>query len=181
MLDAFMDRMKEPASGVSDRPATPSGGNFESFFEAEHGRLLRALFIVTGSAEEADELMQDAFVTVWERWDRVGGMNDPTGYLYRTAMNRFRSRLRSTRVAARHLVRAEPPPDLFEAVDDRDLVVRALAGLSERQRAALVLTDLLDFDSEEAARILGIKPSTVRALASQGRAALRRRAGEPDA
>src|SRR5215203_4782763 len=139
MLDAFMDRMKEPASGVSDRPATPSGGDFEAFFEAEHERLLRALFIVTGSAEEADELMQDAFVAVWERWDRVGGMDDPTGYLYRTAMNRFRSRLRSTRVAARRVVSADPPPDLFEAVDDRDLVVRALAGLSERQRAALVL------------------------------------------
>jgi DNA-directed RNA polymerase specialized sigma24 family protein len=74
-------------------------------FETEHERLLRALFIVTGSAEEADELMQDAFVAVWERWDRVGGMNDPTGYVYRAAMNRFRSRLRSTRGAARRVAR----------------------------------------------------------------------------
>jgi RNA polymerase sigma factor (sigma-70 family) len=173
MPDAFMDRMKEPASGVSDRPMTPSGGDFEAFFEAEHERLLRALFVVTGSAEEADELMQDAFVALWERWDRVGGMRDPTGYLYRTALNRFRSRLRAAKAAARRVIRADPRPDPFDAVDDRDLVVRALAGLSERQRAALVLTDLLDFDSEGAAQILGIKPSTVRALASQGRAALR--------
>jgi RNA polymerase sigma factor (sigma-70 family) len=158
----------------------PSGSHFEAFFEAEHERLLRALFIVTGSAEEADELMQDAFVAVWERWDRVGGMNDPTGYLYRTAMNRFRSRLRSTRAAARRVVRAGPPPDPFEAVDDRDMVLRALAGLSVRQRAALVLTDLLDFDSNQAARILGIKAATVRALASQGRAALRKTMEQAD-
>jgi RNA polymerase sigma factor (sigma-70 family) len=148
MPDAFMDRMKEPASGVSDRPMTPSGGDFEAFFEAEHERLLRALFVVTGSAEVADELMQDAFVALWERWDRVGGMRDPTGYLYRTALNRFRSRLRAPKAAARRVIRADPRPDPFDAVDDRDLVVRALAGLSERQRAALVLTDLLDFDSE---------------------------------
>jgi len=181
MPDAFMDRMKEPASGVSDPTMAPSGGEFEAFFEAEHGRLIRALFVVTGSAEEADELMQDAFVAVWERWDRVGDMHDPTGYLYRTAMNRFRSRLRAAKAAARSVIGADPRPDLFEAVDDRDLVVRALAGLSERQRAALVLTDLLDFDSEEAARILGIKPSTVRALASQGRAALRKTAEQADA
>lgn len=66
---------------AGNRPATPSAGDFEALFEAEHERLLRALFIVTGSAEEADELMQDAFVAVWERWDRVGSMNDPTGYL----------------------------------------------------------------------------------------------------
>src|SRR6266545_2213413 len=129
MTKAFMDRMKEPASGVSDPSVTSSGSDFEAFFEAEHERLLRALFVVTGSAEEADELMQDAFVAVWERWDRVGGMRDPTGYLYRTAMNRFRSRLRSARVAARRIVRADPRPDLFEAVDDRDLVVRALRPL----------------------------------------------------
>jgi len=175
-----MDRMKEPASGVSDPSVTPSGGEFEAFFEAEHERLLRALFVVTGSAEEADELMQDAFVAVWERWDRVGGMHDPTGYLYRTAMNRFRSRLRAAKAAVKRVVKADPRPDLFEAVDDRDLVVRALARLSVRQRAALVLTDLLDFDSEEAARILGIKAATVRALASQGRAALRKTAGLSD-
>jgi len=181
MTKAFMDRMKEPASGVSDPSVTSSGSDFEAFFEAEHERLLRALFVVTGSAEEADELMQDAFVAMWERWDRVGGMRDPTGYLYRTAMNRFRSRLRSARVAALRIVRADPRPDLFEAVDDRDLVVRALAGLSARQRAALVLTDLLDFDSAKAATILGVKPSTVRALASQGRAALRRSAEQSDA
>lgn len=175
-----MDRMKDLASGVSDLPTAPSGDAFEVFFEAEHERLLRALFVVTGSAEEADELMQDAFVAVWERWDRVGTIRDPTGYLYRTAMNRFRSRLRAAKTAARRAIGVDLRPDLFEAVDERDLVVRALAGLSERQRAALVLTDLLDFDSEEAARVLGVKPSTVRALASQGRAALRKAAEQPD-
>jgi len=107
-------------------------------------------------------------------------MRNPTGYLYRTAMNRFRSRLRAANAAARRVLRADPWPDLFEAVDDRDVVARALARLSERQRAALVLIDLLDFDSEGAARILGIKGATVRALASQGRAALRKAAEQLD-
>jgi DNA-directed RNA polymerase specialized sigma24 family protein len=119
---------------AGNRPATPSAGDFEALFEAEHERLFGALFIVAGSAEEADELMQDAFVARWSDGDRVGGMNDPTGYLYRTAMNRFRSRLRSTTVAARRVVRADLPPELFKDVDDCDLVVRALAGLSERCR-----------------------------------------------
>jgi DNA-directed RNA polymerase specialized sigma24 family protein len=45
--------------------------------------------------------------------------------------------------------------------------------LSRRQRAALVLTELLGFTSEEASRALGVKPVTVRVLASQGRAAMK--------
>jgi len=68
-----MDRMQEPASAVSDRRAAsdpPVGPvSFEAFFEAEHERLFRALYLVTGNAQEAEELMQDALVAVWERWD----------------------------------------------------------------------------------------------------------------
>ena len=48
--------------------------------------------------------MQDAFLTVWERWDRVGGMDDPVGYLYRTAMNLFRKRYRRAMLSVRRTV-----------------------------------------------------------------------------
>ena len=54
-----MDRMQEPASAVSERrppsePASPA--SFEAFFQAEHERLQRALYLVTGDAQEAEEL-----------------------------------------------------------------------------------------------------------------------------
>jgi DNA-directed RNA polymerase specialized sigma24 family protein len=48
-----------------------------------------------------------------------------------------------------------------------------MATLSPRQRMSLVLMDLLDYSSEDAARLMGVKATTVRVLASQGRAALR--------
>src|SRR5262245_41497409 len=171
-----MDRMQEQASAVTERrpPAEPAGpARFEAFFQAEHDRLQRALFLVTGDAQEAEELMQEAFIAVWERWDRVGSMEEPTGYLYRTAMNRFRSRLRRASRAARRAVGAREGVDVFAAADERDSVGRALARLPERQRAAIVLTELLGYSSEEAGRILGVKDVTVRSLASQARAALR--------
>jgi RNA polymerase sigma factor (sigma-70 family) len=172
-----MKRMNEPASAVSERdaPAGPSdlSASFEAFFEAERLRLLRALFLVTGNAEEAEEVVQDAFLAVWERWDRVRAMDDPTGYLYRTAMNRFRSRLRRTRRAARRAMGSAAGGDEFAAADERDSVARALAALPERQRAAIVLTELLGYDSGDAGRILGVKDATVRSLASQARSALR--------
>jgi RNA polymerase sigma factor (sigma-70 family) len=174
MLGAFMDRMNEPASAVSDRPSgalAPEG--FESFFRAEHTRLLRALFLVTGNRQEAEELVQDAFLAVWERWDRVRAMESPTGYLYRTAINAFRSRVRRSARMAKRLIGGGPGADEFAAADERDAVSRALAKLTPRQRSALVLTDLLDYSSEEAAEIMHVKPVTVRVLSSQGRAGLK--------
>jgi RNA polymerase sigma-70 factor (sigma-E family) len=170
-----MDRMNEPASAVADpeREIVAPPANFEAFFEAEHARLLRALYLVTGDPQEAEELMQDAFVAVWERWDRVRSMDEPTGYLYRTAMNRFRSRLRRAARATRRALAPRDSPDAFADVERRDTVARALAALPERQRAAIVLTELLGFGSEEAGRLLGVKDVTVRSLASQARASLR--------
>jgi RNA polymerase sigma-70 factor, ECF subfamily len=84
-------------------------------------------------------------------------------------------------LALRRLVRAAPPSDPIEAVDDRDAVVRALGVLTPRQRSALVLTDLFDLTSEEAARALGVRASTVRVLAGRARAALRDEIGGEDA
>lgn len=169
-----MEGMGEPASAVSERDAvTPSPATFEAFFEAEHGRLLRALYVVTGNVQEAEEIMQDAFVAVWERWDRVGAMKDATGYLYRTAMNRHRSLLRRTARAARRALGVAEGGDEFARADERDALARALARLPVRQRAALVLTELLGYGSEEAGQMLGVRDVTVRSLASRGRAALR--------
>jgi DNA-directed RNA polymerase specialized sigma24 family protein len=64
---------------------------FEAFFEREKERLFQALCLVTRNRFEAEELAQDAFLCVYEPWDRVAKMDEPTGYLYRTAMNAFRS------------------------------------------------------------------------------------------
>jgi RNA polymerase sigma factor (sigma-70 family) len=175
MLGAFMERMNEPASAVTEPalPTTRDEESFEAFFHAHHRRLLRAMFVVTGSQHEAEELMQEAFLAVWERWERVRKMDESTGYLYRIAMNRFRSRWRRTARAARRTVGFAEGRDAFADADERDAVGRALRSVTPRQRAALVLTEYLGFSSDEAGAILGVKGVTVRALASHGRAAMK--------
>jgi RNA polymerase sigma-70 factor (ECF subfamily) len=148
--------------------------SFESFFEAESPILFRRLCLVTGNRQEAEEVMQDAFLKLFERWERVSGLEDPTGYLYRTAFNVFRKRTRRAGVALRRTLRMAPAGDEFAAAEARHVVAQALSKLTARQRAALVLTELLDYDSEEAGRLLGVRASTIRALATQGRATMRR-------
>lgn len=153
---------------------------FEAFFEAERRRLLRALYLLTGNAEEADEVLQDAFVAVWERWERVGAMDDPTGYLYRTALNRHRSGLRRAARAARRAVGQAHGGDLFAATDERVALAQALARLTPRRREAIVLTELLGYGSAEAGRLMGIADGTVRRLAQDARAELRTTLEETD-
>lgn len=146
---------------------------FDVFFEDEKDRLLRILSVVTGSRTEAEDIAQDAFTKVLERWESVSRMESPSAYLYRTAMNRFRSEYRRAAVAVRRALGAGPEQDVFQQVEDRDVAARALSRLAPRQRAALVLTEVLGFSGEETGRILGIRPSTVWALTHQARTALR--------
>jgi RNA polymerase sigma factor (sigma-70 family) len=152
--------------------------DFETFFADHRTHLFRALWLVTRNRHEAEDLAQEAFVKVWERWGSVGLLEDPEGYLYRTAMNLFRNRRRRAFLALRRAVHLAPIDEQLAVVDDRDQVVRALGRLTPAQRGAIVLTDLAGFTSEEAAKTLGIRPSTVRVQAARARAILRDQMGD---
>jgi RNA polymerase sigma-70 factor (ECF subfamily) len=146
---------------------------FEILFEDESERLLRVLCVITGSRSDAEDIAQEAFTKILERWNEVAAMEHPAGYLYRTAMNLFRSDYRRARRALRRLVSVtSEPDDVFAPVEDRDQAAHALAVLTPRQRAALVLTEALGYSGEETGELLGIKASTVYALTHQARAAL---------
>lgn len=178
-----MDGAGSPVPKLEDRrPRTPhEKPSFEAFFERQHGDLFAALWLITRNRHEAEEIAQDAFLNLWERWDRVAAMDDPEGYLYRTAMNVFRSRARRASLALRRMARPSPVDDAFAAVERREMLVQALASLTPRERAAVVLTDVLGYSSEEAGRWLRIKPVTVRVLASRGRGRLRQEVADDDA
>lgn len=174
--------MDESAAIVHTFSADPSGiadhaSSFEQFVQVETAGLHGALRLLTRDRAEAEDVMQEALLKVWERWERVRDLGDPTGYLYRTALNLYRKRLRRAAVAIRYAVGLRPSRDELDEVESRDTVLRALAGITPRQRMALVLTDLLDYSADDAGRLMGVKPTTVRVLASQGRTALRDRMG----
>ena len=169
------------SSGVLEATDSATVLSFEEFFEAEHVRLARALYLLTGSAVEADELTQEAMVRVFERWDRVKAMEAPGGYLYRTALNLHRSRVRWLASRARQILQPTPSPDPAEVVQGRDSLARALASLPIGQRGAVVLVEWLGMDPQEAASALGIKPGSVRARLSRAKAALRHVLEDEDA
>jgi RNA polymerase sigma-70 factor, ECF subfamily len=154
---------------------------FETFFEAERTRLLRALYLLVGNREEAEEVFQETFIAIWERWDRIGAMEDPVGYLYRSAMNRTRSRFRRMSRAARRAVGEADGRDGFADAEDRVELARALAALTPRRREAIVLTALLGYGSSEAAGVMGVADPTVRRLVQEAKAGLRATLEDDDA
>jgi RNA polymerase sigma-70 factor, ECF subfamily len=166
-----------PATKVVETAVADEPRSFEEFFGSEQARLFGALCLVTGDRHEAEEVMQDAFLRLWERWDRVATLDDPSAYLFRTAMNVFRNRYRRAALALRRTINLVPSEDALATVEDRDVVVRALKTLSPDQRAAVVLTGYVGLTSEEAGKVLGMRASTVRTLTTRARAAIREKAG----
>lgn len=159
------------AEGAGVAEAAPS---FEEFYTATFDRLFTALCLVTGDRHEAEEIAQDAFLRVFERWDRVGTLEDPTGYVFRVSMNVFRSRYRRASLAIRRALSLVPPEaDDLGRVETRDQVVRMLRELDPRQRATVLLTAILGYSAEEAGRMLGIRASSVRSLTTRARARMK--------
>ena len=163
-----------PAEPAGEADVGQTAPSFEDFYGTTFRRLFTALCLVTGSRHEAEEIAQDAFVRVYERWDRVGRLDDPTGYLFRVAMNVFRNRWRRASLAIRReLTLAPAATDELELIEYRDEVVRLLQGLEPKQRAAVLLTAILDYSAEEAGRMLGVRASTVRSLTTRARARMK--------
>jgi RNA polymerase sigma-70 factor, ECF subfamily len=154
---------------------------FDAFYEREHVRLYRSLLLLTGNPQEAEDLSHEAFVRVLQRWERVSGMEAPSAYLYRTALNLWRSTLRRLRRRAqRGGWSSEVQADASESAIARAEVFRVLSELSPEQRQALVLVDLLGFTSQEAAELLEIEAEAVRARLHRGREKVRKELKEHD-
>jgi RNA polymerase sigma-70 factor (ECF subfamily) len=170
-----MGGVAEREAGWNDafQPMVDQHASFEEFFHAERDRLFRVMFVITKNRQEAEDLSQEAFVRVLERWDTIGAMENPIGYLHRAAMNLFRSRYRRALLAARRGIGIATEEDAYAAIDDRLVALQALGSLTPRQRAAIVLTEVLQYTAEEAGSMLGIRATTVRALHFQARSALK--------
>jgi RNA polymerase sigma-70 factor, ECF subfamily len=159
---------------------TPAREDFAEFFSREYARLARACLLLTGNTAEAEDLTQDALARVYARWDEVGSMDSPEGYLFRTALNLNRKRLRRLAVRARHL-RDSIARDELDVAEERLDVLRAVAALPQAQREAVVLVEWLDLDVDEVAELLGIAQASVRGRLHRARRTLRERFGGSDA
>ena len=138
---------------------------FERLYEAHARPLLAFLVYRTGDVGLAEDILADTFERVLER----GGSFDPRRgsektWLYSIALNRLRDHARRAAAEARALDRAVAggggvAASAMDVVEDRDAVLRALAGLSGEEREAVALRYGADLSIREIAKIVR-RPST---------------------
>jgi RNA polymerase sigma-70 factor, ECF subfamily len=148
---------------------------FEEFFRAEYPGLVRALYVLTADRAEAEALAQEAMARAYERWDRVVAMESPAGYVYRIGVNLNRHRLRHLAVRARRLLAMTHDAQSEQVPGVRREIAEAIASLSGGQREAFMLVEWLGLNAEEAGRVLGIAPASVRSRVHRAKSVLRER------
>lgn len=131
-------------------------GELDDLYREHFARLVRVAFLMTGSSADAEDAVHEVFVRCV---DRIGGVDHPASYLRAAVVNECRS-------AHRRRQRDQPAePGVGDGLPHEALETRdALAALTQRQRAAVVLRYFVDVPDEEIAQILGCRPSTVRSL-----------------
>lgn len=149
--------------------ATPEG--FSEFVLSRQAALLRTAYLLTGHAQDAEDLVQAALVKVVPQWRRIS--DNPEPYVRRVMVNENISRWRRRRW--REHTTDELPEVLAQDPDQAELLAvrSALAALAPRQRAVLVLRYYEGLSEAEIASTLGIAPGTVKSQARDGLARLR--------
>ena len=143
--------------------------------------LLRTAILLAGSRAEGEDLLQAALERVFKRWRWIRG--DPEGYLRRTlhhlAIDGWRAK-QTWRARLRLLAAPEAAPDITEAVDQRDRVVRLLRQLPPRQRTAVVLRYWEDLTEAETAKAMNCSVGAVKSAAARGLSKLRELSASAD-
>jgi RNA polymerase sigma-70 factor (ECF subfamily) len=140
--------------------------------------LVGQAYLLTGDVREAEDLVQDALVRVFSRGRPVTEIRSAEAYVRRAIHTIYLDGFRRRRhwATIRHLAAVDErahvlPPEL--AVGDRLVLAEALATLSPRQRACVVLHHVEDLPVDEIALLLDLSTGSVKRYLSDGRAALR--------
>src|SRR5262245_23972452 len=153
---------------------------FREFARTRLARLSRVAFLLTGDHHAAEDLLQNTLERVAQRWDRVVASGSPDAYtrtvLYHehvSAWRRHRREISTDSVPDRHLGRDES-----ESALRRVLLQRALAKLTHRQRAVIVLRFFEDLSVAETAEAMNCSAGTIKSQTSVALQRLRELAPE---
>ncbi|MCZ3385470.1 MAG: sigma-70 family RNA polymerase sigma factor [Actinomycetia bacterium] len=153
--------------------------SLEGWLAAHGAALLRLAFMLTGSADSAQDLMQDTLVKLHRHWAKVSRADAPLAYAKRVMVNEYtrgaKRRWNTAQVLVQDPASFETPRSgAFETeLVERDRLWLLIGQLPNAERAAVVLRFYEDLSDRQAAELLGCRPSTVRANASRALARLR--------
>jgi RNA polymerase sigma-70 factor, ECF subfamily len=172
----------ETADAVAraERARDPALELIEEIYREHGSRFRRVAAAILGSAEAAEDVVQEAFASAVAKRGSFRGSGAASAWIWRIVVNGALSRRRRGRLERRLTEWLRPAGDHAEA-DAGDGSFRALvACLPERQRAALFLRYYADLDYAAIAEALAVRPGTVGKLLHDARATLRAALGDDD-
>lgn len=140
-----------------------------------HGPYLRAFAIrLMGGSADADDAVQDALITAWDRLDSLAEPAKVRSWLTtivsRKATDRLRSRRPTTELDVEAPSTAPGPEHRAEVTTQLDALDRILAALPENQRQCWLLKEVAGYSYDEIAETLGVSPAVVRGRLARARA-----------
>jgi RNA polymerase sigma-70 factor (sigma-E family) len=149
---------------------------YREYVQAHLPALQRLAYLLCQDRHRADDLVQDALIKLYLKWDRAHAASNPSAYARTTLVRTFLSERRTN--WARRIVLVDRLPDEAAAADPDAAtaldVRQALAGLPPRQRAVIALRYYSDLSVEETGEALGCATGTVKSQTAKGLASLRR-------
>lgn len=171
--------MAHPLQAAAADPPALTADDAVTLLFASHYRPLVRLATLLGDAASAEEIVQDAFVELHQRWGRLRDPQLAGAYLRQSVVNRTRSALRHRGVVERFLRRQTDPPPIASAeagalaAETNAEVLAAVRLLPARQREALVLRYYLDLPEAQTAELMGVTVGAVKSHTARALAALR--------
>jgi RNA polymerase sigma-70 factor (sigma-E family) len=167
--------------GTAKDPAAARDRGFRDFYLARGARLRSTAYLLCGDWHLAEDLVQAAFTKLYLAWPRIYRYEHLDQYAHRTLVHTFFSERRRAwrREDPVHEVpdRSAPADGAGDESEDRLVLLAALAGLPDRQRATLVLRFFADMSVEQTADLLGVSAGAVKTHTSRALATLRTRLG----
>lgn len=139
--------------------------SFEELYMAQYAPMVRLAHALVDTRQRAEEVVQDAFAAVYERYHRI---DNPEAYLRVAVLNGCRRVLRRRMVRRQH-----PVPPIEDAVLGASHVLDAIRRLPHRQRSMIVLRYDLQLTDVEIADTLGVPVGTVKSTLFRALTALR--------
>ena len=148
---------------------------FEWLFREEFPAVLRTVFLICHDGEQARDITQEAFVQLLRHWKSVAGYERPGAWVRRVAIRLTMQSLRRERL--RSVLEREVDAPVVQTPADVDLL-RAIADLPPKQRAATVLFYFEDMPLADVAQVLGCSHATARVHVQRARVRLAAALGE---
>jgi len=171
------------ASPLTRSAPTPTADlSVGPLFEQHHERVFRVARRITGSAEDAEDVLQTVFLRIMRREEPPLRAEDAANYLHRAATNASLDLLRRRKAARSEPIDNperfrdhEPGPDVaHESVEIRDRVCAALAALNPRAAEIFLLRYFDGYGNREIARLLNTSWSTIAVTLHRTRAKLQK-------